>query len=417
MSEITVVKTAEDPASRALQVTVPVDRVAAAESRAVKSYASRARLPGFRKGKAPEAVVRKRFAEEIRQAVIQDVIRAGWDAAREAEDLKPISDPAVRNFKFEAGQPVEFELFVEVKPDITLERLRGFTITRSVAPVSDEQVAEQLEHLRERRASWLPVESGKPAPGNMVRGSVAPIEDGTVHEAKPFTVVLGEGQAIPDLEEHIMGMAAGTTTEADVRFPEDHPDADRRGKTRRVRIELQEIKRQELPPLDDALARELGEFDTLDALRGAIRDDLEAEAVRTADSRVREDLVTQVAEANNVFPPPSLVERVLHGFAHAYEIAQEQYEHFSAQFRPIAMQQVRRDLVLGAVAEQAGLRATEEELDARVARIAESRGKSPGEVWKSLQEAGRLAELERSITEEKVFEHLLAQSTITEETP
>lgn len=414
MSSITVVKTAEDQGSKALQVTVPVDRVQAAESKAVRYYSTRARLPGFRPGKAPDAVVRKRFHDEIRQLVLQEVIRESWDVAKEQEALKPVTDPSVRNLKFEDGKPVEFELVVEIQPAITLARTGGFTLTRPTPAVADDQVSEQLEKLRDQKASWLPVEGQKPLPGQMVVGEVATIEGDTVHTAKPFTMVLGSGQAIPQLEEQIMTLAPGETRDADVRFPEDYPDEARRGKTRRVRITLTEVKRQELPSLDDSFAREVGDFETLDALRQAIRQDLDAEANRMADARVREELVHLLAEANNVVAPPSMVERALHAFMHAYEIPHEQFEHFATQFRPVALQQVRRDLVLNAVAEQQGLRATEAEVDERVARIASARSTTPAEVYKSLQQANRLNELERSITEEKVFTYLLGQTTINQ---
>ena len=112
-------------------------------------------------------------------------------------------------------------------------------------------MAEQLERLREQKASWLPVEGAKPMPGQMVTGDVAPIEDEVVHAAKPFSMTLGSGQAVPALEEQLMTMLPGETAEADIRFPDDYPDESRRGQTRRVRISLADVKRQELPPLDD----------------------------------------------------------------------------------------------------------------------------------------------------------------------
>ncbi len=414
MTDITVTTTAEDPASKALQISVPVDRVRAAEGKAVRYYSTKARLPGFRQGKAPEAVVRKRFHDEIRQLVIQEIIREGWDAAKAQEELKPITDPSVRNLKFEDGQPVEFELLVEVKPVVALPRTGGFTLTRKVEPVRDEQVAEHLERIREQKASWLPIEDQQPAPGQMVVGQVAALEGDTAHAGKPFSMVLGSGQAIPELEEQIMALKPGETRDAEVRFPDDYPDEGRRGQTRRVRITLAEVKRQELPPLDDALAREAGDFDTLEALQAALRVDLGRDAERGADARVREELIHLLAEANNVDTPPSLVERALHAFMHAYEIPHDQHATFAGQFRPVAVQQVRRDLVLSAVAERQNLRASEAELDERIARVAEARGVQPAEVYKSLQESGRLAELERSITEEKVFAWLLGQSTVNE---
>lgn len=416
MSSITVTKTAEDAASKALRVTIPVDRVEEATTKAVRQYAKRARLPGFRQGKAPDAVVRRKFSSEIRQWVLEEVIREGWEEAKTAESLKPIGDPSVRNLKFEEGQPVEFELLVEVQPELALNRMGGFTLTRTVSTVTDGTVMEQIGRLREQRAAWLPVEGTRPAPGQMVRVEVAPIEDGVVQEAQPYNLVLGDGQAIPALEEKIMTLLPGETVDTEVRFPDDHAEESRRGKTRAVRLTVHEVKRQELPPLDDSFAKEAGDFETFDALKAAVRADLEAQAVREADAGLREQLVQQLIQANNVTAPPSLVDRMLHSLLHAYGVPHEKAEQFNAEFRPIAEAQVKRELLLGAVAEREKLHATEAELDGRISRIAEQRKATPAQIYASLEQAKRLPELTRSITEEKVFGHLLPQSTVTEAT-
>jgi trigger factor len=414
MNQITVEKTAEDSASKSLHVTVPVDRVREAEARALKYYARRAKLPGFRPGKAPETVVRKRFGDAIRQTVLEEVIRESWETAKTSESLKPITDPAIRNLKFEEGSPIEFELHVEVRPELKLDRISGFRLERRVAPVSDQAVDEQLARIQEHKAAWIPVEGAKPAPGQMVRVEVAPVENGVAGAAQPHDLVLGDNQAIPELEERIMSLLPGESTEAEVRFPDDHPDESRRGQARQVRIALHEVKRQELPPLDDALAREAGDFESLDALRAAIRSDLEREASREADGEVRQQLLSQIVEANRVEAPHSLVHRLIHGYAEMYKVPEEQLPGFEQQFHQIAETQVKRDLVLDALVETHGLRATEAELDARINSIAEARGAPAGQVYASLQKANRLQELERSITEGKVFDFLIKQSTIEE---
>jgi trigger factor len=413
MSQITIEKTGEDAASRSLKITVPVERVQAAESKAVAFYAKRARLPGFRPGKAPAAVVKKRFDQAIKQSVLEEVVREGWEQARTDESLKPIADPSVRNLKFEEGQPLEFEIVVAVKPDVKLERVGGFSLTRPKPVVEEGAVTEQLERLRERKASWLPVE-GKPSPGHMVRVEVAPIEDGKAGEAAPYNLVLGQNQAIPDLEERIMTLQVGETTEAEVKFPEDHPDAARRGQSRTVRITLHDVKRQELPPLDDAFAREVGEFDSLQALTEAIRKDLDADAVRSADQQVRSALVNELVTANGVPAPESLVHRWLHAYAEMYGVPADQLPQFEQQFHAIAETQVKRDLVLDAVIEREKLSASEAEIDERIATHAAGRGVSAGEYYQQLQKAGRLGEIERSISEEKAFGWLLGQSTVVE---
>lgn len=416
MSSITVTKTAEDAASKALRVTVPLDRVEEATAKAVRQYAKRARLPGFRQGKAPDAVVRRRFSNEIRQWVLEEVIREGWEEAKTSESLKPISDPSVRNLKFEEGQPVEFELVVEVRPELALGRLGGFSLTRTVPAVTDQIVSEQLGKLREQRAAWLPVEGQKPAPGQMVRVEVAPIEDGEVKEAQPYTFVLGDGQALPALEEKIMTILPGETVDTEVRFPEDHADAERRGSSRTVRLTVHELKRQELPALDDAFAREVGDFEDLGALTRSVKADLESSAAREADAGVREQLVQQLIEANGIVAPPSMVDRMLHSLLHAYGVEHDKQEAFNTEFRPIAAAQVKRELLLSGVAEKEGLKASEADVDARIARIAEQRNATPAQIYASLEQAKRLPELTRSLTEEKVFAFLLSKSTISEAT-
>jgi trigger factor len=416
MSQITVEKTAEDSASKSLRVTVPVDRVRQAEAKAVQYYAQRARLPGFRPGKAPVAVVRKRFNDAIRQTVLEEVLRESWETAKTAESLKPITDPSIRNLKFEEGSPIEFDLLVEVRPEIKLERVGGFRVERRVQPVTDSGVDEQLARLQEQKAAWLPVTGEQPSPGQMVRVEVAPLEDGNPGTAQPYDLVLGQNQAIPELEERIMALRPGESADSEVRFPDDHPEESRRGQSRRVRVTLHEVKRQELPNLDDAFAREVGDFEDLAALRAAVRQDLEREAAREADAQVRQALLSQVIEANQVPAPESLVHRLMHGYADMYRIPQEQLGQFEQQFHPVAETQVRRDLALDALVEAQGLRATEAELDARIAQLAEGRGVPVAELYGSLQKANRLGELERSITEEKAFAYLLSQSTVDEAT-
>jgi trigger factor len=414
MSPITVEKTSEDSASKSLHVTVPVDRVREAEARALKYYAKRARLPGFRPGKAPDTVVRKRFGDAIRQTVLEEVIRESWETAKTSESLKPITDPAIRNLKFEEGSPIEFELHVEVRPELKLDRIGGFRLERRVPPVPEAAVDEQLARIQEQKAAWIPLEGLKPSPGNMVRVEVAPIENGVAGPAQPHDLVLGQNQTIPELEERIMSLLPGESTEAEVRYPDDHPDESRRGQTRRVHLALHEVKRQELPSLDDALAREAGDFESLEALRAAIRQDLEGEAARDADADVRQKLLAQIVEANRVEAPHSLVHRLLHGYAEMYKVPQEQLATFEQQFQQIAENQVKRELVLDAITEAHGLRATEGDLDERINSMAGTRGVPAGQVYASLQKANRLQELERVLTEEKVFDFLLQQSTIEE---
>src|SRR5881296_305275 len=413
MTAIQVRKTGEEPGSASLAVTVPVEEVREAEERATTTYQQRARLPGFRRGKAPPALVRKHFAEDIRQETLQQLIRASWKVALEQETLQPIADPHIHNLKWEGGgTPVTFEFHVEVKPDVKLERIGKFHLKRKVAPVTDEQVVAQLNELRAQKAPWTPVAGEKPKPKDLVHVTIAAREGAQVKDPQPYQLVLGEGRAIPEVEEQIMGMLPGETLDAIVRFPDDFPEEAKRGQTRNIRVTLHEVKRQQLPELDDAFAREVGDFDSLDALKRGIREDLAQDAEREADAKVRAELIEQIVAANRVVAPQPLVERALWVFAQAYGIPEDRMSQFAAEFRSVAEAQVRRDLVLDYVVEHQKLQATEAELDQRIRQLAERRGIPPGQLYASLEKAKRLRDVERSLTEEKVFAFLLSQSTV-----
>jgi trigger factor len=386
--------------------------VKAAEERATKAYQQRARLPGFRQGKVPAAVVRKKFAEDIRQDTLRELVQESWRVAQKQEELKPIADPHIHNLKWEDGAPVTFEFHVELKPDLKLQRLGGFRLTRTVPAVSAAQVDAQLTAMREQRAPWTPVTGEKPKPKDLVDVIIATRENGDVKDPQPYQFVLGEGRAIPEVEERIMNLTPGESVDATVRFPDDFAEEAKRGQTRDIQLTLREVKRQELAALDDAFAREMGDFESLEALRTAVATDLGKEAERDADAKVRSELVEQIVQANNVVAPRPLVERVLGMYAQAYEIPEERGPQFAEEFRSIAEAQVRRDLVLDYVVESQNLRATEGELDERIQQLAERRGMPAAQLYASLEKAKRLRDVARSITEEKVFAYLLSQSTV-----
>ena len=210
-----------------------------------------------------------------------------------------------------------------------------------------------------------------------------------------------------------MELAPGETKERVVKWPEDFPDEAQRGQTKNVRVTLQEVKRKTSPALDDAFAREVGDFDSIDALTAAVRTDLEEHARRDADAQVRQQLIDEITAANPFDVPPSWVNRMIGAYMEAYKIPEEQRQAFGAEFAAVAERQVRRDMIIDAIAEQQQLAATEKDVDDRVAQVAEQRGSDPGQIYTSLQKAGRLPEIERSITEEKVFEWLIARNEIT----
>jgi len=408
--EITPKKT--DGVERLLQISVPVETVRDAEDKAARRYATRVRLPGFRPGKAPPAMIKKKFADAIRQEMLESLVQEAYKEVLEREQLKLASQPHVHDVKFGENEPLTFELHFEVRPEIALARTQGFRVQRTERHVTDEQVREQIDQLCDQKATWTPVED-RPSPGDMVTVVLATADDsGAMPEGKQYPLVLGAGQAIPGIEELIMEARPGQSVERPVKWPEDFPDESQRSKTKMVRVTLQDVKRKTIPELDDAFAGEVGDFDSVDGLKKAIRDDLEASAKREPDSEVRQRLLDDIIGANHFDVPPSWVSQLVDAYANAYQVPDGEKERFATEFRPMAERQVRRDLVIDTVAERESLTATEADLDDRIAETAAKRGADPGQLYASLQKAGRLKELERSITEDKVFKWLLERNTV-----
>ncbi len=395
---------------RHVQVSVPAESVKEAEDKAARRYASSVRLPGFRPGKAPATMVRKKFAEAIRQEALEAIVSEAYKEVIEKDDLKVASQPHVHDLKFEDGQPLTFELHFELRPTIDLARTSGFRVTRKSSVVTDENVREQIEQIRDQRAAWAPVD-GRPEPGDMVNVEISAGEK-LDSDTSSYPIVLGAGQAIAGIEELIMEATPGLTIERPVRWPEDFPDETQRGQTKTVRVKLKDVKRKTAAELDDAFAREVGDFESLDALRAAIRADLTEHATRDADADVRQKLIYEIIGANPFDVPQSWVRQFAQNYAEAYQIPETDREKFSTEFRSMAERQIRRDLVVETIAERESLAASEKDLDDRITEQAEKRGINPGQLYAQLEKGGRLKEIERSLTEDKVFKWLLDKNEV-----
>ena len=410
---ITITPTESAGVSRRMQISVPADTVASYEDQAARKYATKARIPGFRPGKAPAAMVRKRYAAEVRQEAIELAMNDAFREAVEREGLKLAAQPHVHDLKAEPGQPLEFELHCEVRPELALEKLDGFAVTSRDTVVTDDLIDEQIEKIREQKADWAPVED-KPAPGDMVTVMLSTADaDGSLPEGKEYRLVLGGGQAIAGIEELIMETAPGGTTERQVRWPEDFPDESQRGVAKLVRVVLTDLKRKSLPTLDDTFAREIGDFDTVQILRDAVRTDMGAHSTREADAEVRGQLIDQIVEANPFDVPKAWVMQLVDGYMQMYGVPEAEKQRFSLEFVPMAERQVRRDLIVDTIAERETLTASASAVDARIEELAKARNVDPGQVYAQLQKSGRLQEIERELTEDRVFGWLLEKNPVT----
>jgi trigger factor len=396
---------------RHIKVSVPAEAVREAEDKAAHRYASTVRLPGFRPGKAPAAMVRKKFGDAIRQEALEALVREAYQEVIEKQDLKVASQPHVHDLKFKEGEPLTFELHVEVRPTIDLARTSGFKVQRPASTVTPEQVDSQIEHLRDQKATLTPVDD-KPMPGDLVNVQISTGTEGESAEPRSYPIELGAKQAIPGIEELIMEARPGETVERPVKWPDDFPDEKQRGQSKLVRVTVDDVKRKSLPPLDDAFAREVGDFDSVAALHAAVTEDLRRHAAHEADASVRQQLIEEIISANRFDVPRSWIQQLVGNYGEAYGVPEDQKEKFAEEFRPIAERQIRRDLVIDTIAEKEGLAATEKEIDDRISEQAEQRKMNPGQLYASLEKAGRIKEIVRSITEDKVFRWLLERNEV-----
>lgn len=420
----------QEPASwrRTLSITVPRERVKRTRQSVASRIAGTIRLPGFRKGKTPAAVVERQFGPAIEQETLDRVIQEAYREALDGQSFRPITQGQVENVAYEGGEnDLTFEVHFEVQPEMELARTEGFQVVRPADEVADTELDELLERLRADRATLHPLEEGgKPGYGDLVMVEITDLDaEGEEAEPRQFRFELGEGQAIPDIEQAILTLSPDEEAEFPVTYPEDFADEALRGRQQRLRIRLAEARKKVLPELDDEFAQGLGDFETLEALRERMRTDLQEDARRKADAAVRDQLVQQIVEANPFDVPDSMVERFTD-----YQVGdapdeqgrrrqrkpeeEDRISQLRAMIRPQAEAALRRMMVVEHLAEREGLRATADDVDARVEKLAEEHGRSPSDVWVELERSGQMQALESEIMEEKVFQHLISRSTLTQ---
>jgi trigger factor len=401
--------------SRKLVITVPEGRVKSERAKVAKQLSKRVRIPGFRKGKVPLAHLESRFAAEIDRQTQQKLIDTAFSEAVKAKELEPISAPRVAKVSYDADSELTFEVAFDIRPEVKLGRVGGFRLSRPEVTVGDDETDAQLAMLRQQQALWKPV-NRKPAAGDSVEVTITPLEGETSEaEGQPYRFSLGEGRAIPEVEAAIMTLDPESVAEFTITFPEDFEDEEQQGKSRRLRIELRQVLEQELPTLDDEFARSLGDLEDLEALREAVAKDLLHHKEQEVEAKLDHEIVESIMQANPFDVPDSMIERYVDALIGPppEDADPDLVDQAREQARPAAEWGIRRTLIIQRVAEDEGLEATKEDVQERLQALAKRMGRQVGEVRARMAKSGELRDLERRITEEKVFEYLKEQSEIS----
>ncbi len=419
-----------------VRVEIPSDVVDAEIDRVARGYSRTARVPGFRPGKTPPRVIKQRFKDQILHDVAHDLIpRAVGDALRE-RGVEPVDTPDVRDVTIEAGQPLTFTASFDTVPAFEPGEYSTIALRRTSSRIEDEAVADALERLRARAARFEPVEGRGIEPGDTAlvdlerreggRIVIPGAEPGPPDIHKGVSVELGSTANPPGFDAELLGLEPGAVKTFTIHFPDDYAAAELAGADVTYTVTVHGIKKRVLPALDDEFAKDLGEFESLEALRARVREDLEHEARHTAEREIRADLMKQLAARVPFEVPASLVEREIdrriEDFARRLmeqkvdpRQAGIDWNAFRDSQREVAREAVAGAVVLDEVARREGLEVSDEEAEREVGRFAERTGRAPAAVRAQLEKEGGLSRVYSGLRREKSIDFLMARATISGE--
>jgi trigger factor len=408
---------------RRLQVEAPVDLVREAWEEAYGRVQRSARLPGFRKGHVPRNLLKLHFSDEVRREVAKRLIPEVYRQALTDARLSPVEEPDLQDVTLEEDAPLRFTAVVEIKPEIALGEYKGVRVQHAPTPVTDEEVDQALAQLREQHAEFRSVE--RPAdPGDLVVIDYTLASEGMEPRTEQgYAFIVGAQSVLREIDEAVVGLASGGEREVGVRFPEDHGREDLRGKAGTARVKVVEVKEKVLPPLDDDFAKGLGDYGDLEALRAAVRKELEARREKE-NRRVLEDKIVEALLATHTFQVPEamVLRQVAHAIGHTQERLRREgvdperinwdYAKLTAELRPSAEKAVRRGLLLEAIAEREGQEPSEADIAAEVERVAKASQRPAAAVRRLLEKSGDLDAMRASLRERQALDFLIQHATI-----
>ena len=372
-----------------LQFSVDAETFRAAVDKAYKREGKKYNVPGFRKGKAPRAMIEKMYGADIfHYDAINDLFPENYEAAVKEAGLEVVGQPEVDVVSMSMDEGVVLKAVVPVKPEVTVGEYTGLKVTRKVTAVEDADVEAEITRMQERNGRMITRE-GKAENGDTADIDFEGFVDGVAFEGgkgEHYSLVLGSNSFIPGFEEQVVGHEAGEEFDVNVTFPEQYHAAELAGKPAVFKIKLHEVKYKELPALDDEFAKDVSEYDTLDELRASIRKEMEERNGKQADVQVENDLVDQVIATLEGEIPEAMYESRMDDMVRDFEyrLSQQglklemylQYmgqtlETFRDSFKEQAEKQVKIRLALEAVAAKEKLEATDEDFNAEVKRIAD----------------------------------------------
>ena len=404
-----------------LKITAPAADVNAGFKKAVQKIANQVNIPGFRKGKAPRAIIEMHYGKEaVKQEAFEEVANKAYSEALEQEKLIPVSDPKVEESTFEEGKDMELTIKVTLKPEPELGEYKGLHVDKKEAEVTDEQVEAQIKDLLSRDAKMVVAEEG----AVIEKGDFAIIDfAGTVDgepfsggEGKGYPLEVGSNSFIPGFEDQLVGLSKGDSTDVEVTFPEDYFVKDLAGKEAIFKVNIQDVKRKELPELNDEYVASKTDFKTVEELRANYKERMQKAAEANAKAEYEHELI-DLAVANAKFSVPEImIEDKISQMVDEMKMSLESrkmtldmYMQYTGldmakireNQRPVAEENVKTDLVLDAIAKAENIQVDMADVDAEIAAISAQHGASPEEVKKIIKTNGTMGLLLANIVRRK----------------
>lgn len=404
-----------------LKITALAAEVNAGYKKAVQKIADQANIPGFRKGKAPRAIIEMHYGKEaVKQEAFEIVANKAYSEALDQEKLIPVSDPKVEESTFEEGKDMELTIKVTLKPEPELGEYKGLHVDKKEVEVTDEQVDAQIKDMMGRDAKMVVAEEG----AVIEKGDFAIIDfAGTVDgepfsggEGKGYPLEVGSNSFIPGFEDQLVGLSKGDSTDVEVTFPEDYFVKDLAGKEAVFKVNIQDVKRKELPELNDEYVASKTDFKTVEELRANYKERMQKAAEANAKAEYEHELI-DLAVANAKFSVPEImiedkISQMVEEMKMSLEsrkMSLDMYMQYTGldmakireNQRPVAEENVKTDLVLDAIAKAEDIQVDMADVDAEIAAISAQHGASPEEVKKIIKGNGTMGLLLANILRRK----------------
>jgi len=421
---------AEENCRRELDLEIPAAEVQKAIERVAREFARVARVPGFRPGKAPIPLIRRRFADDIKGEVLQSLLPEQIDKAVKDQKLVPITQPQVDHVDYAEDRPLKFRASFEVLPEFELGTYKGLKVEVEKAQVTDADIDKEIEGMRERAATFVPVEERALESGDFAQLKLAgtPLGEGEPLKADNVLCHLGSEETLESFTQNLIGAKPGEQRRFDVDYPADYPDRKLAGKKYAYIADVVAVKQKKLPELNDELAKDVSEAKTLEELRGKLRQNLEAEVESRHAAAVREAVLAKIVAAHDFPVPEALVEnqmdvrleRAVRSLAaqgvdpravNVDWVAMRRRQHARA------VEDVKAELLLDRIASAENIEATDEDIDQEISKIAERSGESAPAIRANLTKQGAVDRMRSKLRSEKTLEWLQGNSEVSTREP